>query len=98
MNNSITPQELTALHERGVHFVLCLAKDQGTRKSKSAIQKGWQNRPPALKHVQEHVQAGGLLGFIPGRSDLLVIDIDTFPGEDKDATGLVAYEGKGGRR
>ena len=21
-----------------------------------------------------------------------------FPGEDKDATGLVAYEGKGGRR
>ena len=65
MNNSITPQELTALHERGVHFVLCLAKDQGARKSKSAIQKGWQNKPPALKHVQAHVQGGRATRFRP---------------------------------
>ena len=67
MNNSITPQELTALHERAA----------------------------SLAAVRKH---DGLLGFIPGRSGLLVVDIDTFPGEDKDATGLVAYEGKGGRR
>ena len=81
---------LKALHERGVHFVLCLAKDQGARKSKSAIQKGWQNKPPALKHVQEHVQAGGLLGFIPGKSGLWVLDVDRFPGENKDTGDLLA--------
>ena len=90
MNNSITPQELTALHERGVHFVLCLAKDQGTRKAKAAIEKGWQNKPPALKHVQEHVQAGGLLGFVPGRSGLWVLDIDAYPSSGKDTAGLLA--------
>ena len=88
MNNSITPQELTALHERGVHFVLC-------KPNKVAFVKGWQERAASLAAVRKH---HGLLGFIPGRSGLLVVDIDTFPGEDKDATGLVAYEGKGGDR
>ena len=94
MPTNIIPKRLDtylkALHERGVHFVLCLAKDQGARKSKSAIQKGWQNKPPALKHVQEHVQAGGLLGFIPGKSGLWVLDVDRFPGEDKGTDGLLA--------
>ena len=78
------------LHERGVHFVLCLAKDQGTRKAKSAIEKGWQNKPPALKPLQEHAKAGGLLGFIPGRSGLWVLDVDHFPGADKDTAELLA--------
>ena len=71
MNNSITPQELTALHERGVHFVLC-------KPNKVAFVKGWQERAASLAAVRKH---HGLLGFIPGRSGLLVIDIDTFPGE-----------------
>ena len=39
---------ITALHARGVHFVLCLSKDQGARKSKSATEKGWQLRGAAL--------------------------------------------------
>ena len=90
MHNSITPQALTALYERGVHFVLCLAKDQGARKAKSAIEKGWQKNRPSLQHVQAHVQAGGLLGFIPGRSNLWALDIDTFPGDDKGTDGLLA--------
>ena len=33
-NHSTTPTELTALHERGVHFVLCRAADDGPKKAK----------------------------------------------------------------
>ena len=78
------------LHKRGVHFVLCLAKDQGARKAKSAIEKGWQLHAPALKHVLKHHEDGGLLGFIPGRSGLWVLDVDIFPGPDKGLDGLLA--------
>ena len=78
------------LYSSNVHFVLCLAKDQGARKSKSAIQKGWQKKRPSLKATLEHVKAGGLLGVIPGKSNFWALDIDTFPGEDKDPAGLLA--------
>ena len=81
-NNSITPKELTALHKRGVHFVLT--------KDKIANQKAWQLRSPSLKAVLDHYKAGGQLGFIPGRSSLWALDIDHFPNEDKNIDGLLA--------
>ena len=37
MEHYTTPQELTALHDRGVHFVLCRSTDEGKRKAKSAL-------------------------------------------------------------
>ena len=85
-----TPEELTALCERGVHFVLCRAADDGPKKAKSAIKSRWQTKAAALKDVLKHHAAGGLLGFIPGRSGLWVLDVDRFPGETKDPDGLLA--------
>ena len=70
------------LHSAKVHFVLT--------KDKIAFQPGWQLHPPSLEAVQGHAKAGGQLGFIPGRSSLWVLDIDTFPGDDKDTDGLLA--------
>ena len=90
MPNLILPKLLASHHKRGVHFVLCRSKDEGGKKAKSALASGWQKRAAPLATVRKH---DGLLGFIPGRSGLLVIDIDTFPGEDKDASGLVARLG-----
>ena len=88
--HSTTSKALSALHKKGVHFVLCRAKDEGTKKAKSAIASGWQLRGAALKPVLEHVEHGGLLGFIPGRSGLWVLDVDHFPGADKDTGELLA--------
>ena len=70
------------LHASKVHFVLC-------KKSKAAITPRWQDQPPTLKEVLKHVDAGGMLGFIPGRSNILVIDIDKFPNENLDAIPLI---------
>ena len=74
---------LKALHERGVHFVIC-------KRGKAALQTGWQHEAASLDSVLKHYAHGGLLGFIPGRSGLWVLDIDKFPGEDKDSDGLLA--------
>ena len=79
--NKSTTHELTKLHERGVHFVLT--------KDKIAVQKGWQLRSPSLESVLKHAQAGGQLGFIPGRSSMWALDVDHFPGESKDVDGLL---------
>ena len=88
MNNSITPQELTALHERDVHFVLCRAADDGNKKKKSAIASGWQTKAATLEAVLKHHAAGGLLGFIPGRSNLWVLDVDNSQDVDAIRVGL----------
>ena len=89
----ITTPTIEKLHKAGLHFVRCREKDADGKKAKSALDSRWQHHPATLEHVLKHRAAGGLLGFIPGRTDLLVIDIDTFPTEDKDATGLVARLG-----
>ena len=70
-----------ALHKR-VHFVLC-------KPSKRAITPGWQKVRPTLKAVLKHASADGMLGFIPGRSNLLVVDIDHFPNGQVDAKPLI---------
>ena len=88
--NKSTTHELTKLHERGVHFVLCRSTDDGNKKKKSAIASGWQTKAPTLKDVLKHHEAGGLLGFIPGRSSIWALDIDTFPAEGKDTDELLA--------
>ena len=74
-----------ALHKR-VHFVLC-------KPSKRAITPGWQKVRPTLKAVLKHASADGMLGFIPGRSNLLVVDIDHFPGDEVDAGPLINHLG-----
>ena len=74
---------LAKLHKRGLHFVLC-------RANKAALETGWQNKAASLDSVLKHYAAGGLLGFIPGRSGLWVLDVDKFPGEDKDTGDLLA--------
>ena len=74
---------IKVLHERGVHFVIC-------KRTKAALQSGWQHKPASLDSVLKHYAKGGLLGFIPGRSGLWVLDIDKFPGENKDTGDLLA--------
>ena len=54
--HSTTSKALSALHKKGVHFVLCRAKDEGTKKAKSAIASGWQLRGAALKPALESVK------------------------------------------
>ena len=76
-------QVLAKLHKRDVHFVLC-------RPSKAALETGWQRQAASLDSVLKHDAGGGLLGFIPGRSGLWVLDADKFPGEDKDTGDLLA--------
>ena len=88
-NKIVSPIDLTALHERGVHFVLCRAKAQGDKKAKSAIAAGWQNRAESLDAVLKHRAAGGLLGFIPGRNGLWVLDVDKFPDDNADIGALL---------
>ena len=65
-----------ALHARHVHFVLCRAKDEGAKKAKSAIAARWQSQAAALKSALAHHASGGLLGFIPGKSGLWILDVD----------------------
>ena len=88
-NNIVSPIDLTALHERGVHFVLCRSKDEGAKKAKSAMASRWQHHPASLDSVLKHYAAGGLLGFIPAKTGLWVADVDKFPGETVDARPLV---------
>ena len=86
--NHSTTTELTALHERGVHFVLCRSTDDGNKKKKSAITSGWQTKAATLEAVLKHHAAGGLLGFIPGRSKLWVLDVDNSQDVDAIRAGL----------
>ena len=88
-NTIVTTPDLTALHERGVHFVLCRSKDEGAKKAKSAMASRWQHHPAGLEAVRKHRASGGLLGFIPSKSGLWVADVDKFPGEAVDARPLV---------
>ena len=67
----------------GVHFVIC-------KRGKAALQAGWQHKAASLDSVLKHYAHGGLLGFIPGRSGLWVLDIDKFPGENKNTGDLLA--------
>ena len=83
------PATIETLHGLHVHFVRARRDDEGTKPAKSAIDSGWQKRPASLPAVLKHRAAGGLLGFVPGRSGLLVVDIDAFPDDTNDATGLV---------
>ena len=73
---------LEQLHKAKVHFVIC-------KPSKAAITPGWPDRKPTLKAVLKHASGDGLIGFIPGRSNLLVVDIDRFPNGQVDAGPLV---------
>ena len=79
MTNSITPQAITALCARGVHFVLCDGK-----KGKP----GWKEKTP-LSRILSHVRRRGSLGFIPGRSGLWVLDVDKFLDDGKGTGNLL---------
>ena len=59
---------LTSLHGR-VHFVLC--------DGKVAKHRDWQKTAPDLGRVLEHHKRGGAVGFIPGKSELWVLDVDS---------------------
>ena len=89
LSQHITKTSLQKLHKGGIHFVLCRSKDEGTKKAKSAIAPRWQHHPAGLEDVLRHRASGGLLGFVPGRSGMLVVDVDKFPTEDKDVGALV---------
>ena len=88
MHDSI--RTIQTLHKQDVHLVLCRSQDEGNKKAKSAIEARWQSKSVALKRALEHVKAGGLLGFIPGRSNLWALDIDHFPSAGKDTGELLA--------
>ena len=79
---------LSKLHNRDVHFVLCRAKDEGAKKAKSAIAPRWQSQAADLKTVLAHHAAGGLLGFIPGKSALWILDVDNSRDVDAIRAGL----------
>ena len=85
-----TIRTIQTLHKQDVHLVLCRAKDEGNKKAKAAIESRWQSKSVALKRALEHVKAGGLLGFIPGRSNIWALDIDHFPSAGKDTGELLA--------
>lgn len=58
------------LHGMGAHLVLC-APD------KRPLSTGWQRgKGASLADALHHVQRGGLVGFIPGKSSLWVCDVD----------------------
>ena len=75
-------------HARHVHFVLCRAKDEGAKKAKSAIAARWQSQAAALKSALAHHAAGGLLGFVPGKSGLWILDVDNSQDVDAIRAGL----------
>ena len=87
--NIVSPTDLTALHARGVHFVLCRDKDEGDKKAKSALASGWQKTAAPIKEVLAHHRAGGLLGFIPGRVGLWVLDVDKTPDDVDDIVAVL---------
>ena len=82
---------LRALHTAGAHFVLCRAHDEGAKKAKSALHRGWQTAAPLLDAVIEHRGRGGLVGMMPGSIGAVVIDLDpdgdTAPVAAPPATG-----------
>ena len=68
--NIVSPTDLTALHARGVHFVLCRDKDEGDKKAKSALASGWQKRRhpskkcwPIIEQADSWVSFRGAVGF-----------------------------------
>ena len=67
---------LRALHAAGAHFVLCRAHDEGDKKAKSALHRGWQTAAPLLDAVIEHRGRGGLVGMMPGSIGAVVCDLD----------------------
>ena len=73
---------LRALHAAGAHFVLCRAHDEGTKKAKSALQRGWQTAAPLLDAVIEHRGRGGLVGMMPGSIGAVVVDLDPEGADD----------------
>ena len=72
---------LERLHKAKVHFVLC-------KKSKVAITPRWQATRPSLQAVLKHEKAGGMLGFIPGKSALWILDVDNSQDVDAIRAGL----------
>ena len=60
---------LEALHERGAHFVLC-------RGDKRPLAVAWQQKRPDFAAVEEHAEAGGLVGVIPASLGCFVVDVD----------------------
>ena len=78
-NHRPTPETLKLLCESGAHLV----RLAGTRtlrsphyRAKDAFTKGWTRIPETLSRLTYHVSEGGLVGFIPGSLNLLVLDID----------------------
>ena len=58
-----------SLHETGLHCVLCA-------KSKRAIAPAWQETAATWQEVKTHVEAGGLVGVVPGSAGWWVLDQD----------------------
>ena len=58
------------------HYVLC-------RPDKTPLHKSWQRSAPSEAAVKRHLAADGLLGIIPGKSGLLVVDVDVPPDADR---------------
>ena len=75
---------LTFLYEQGDHFVL-LHNAPGTDRHKVPLWYKYQlprNRP-SLQQCLDHLEAGGLLGYIPASLGLAVVDVD-----ESDPDGL----------
>lgn len=71
-----TSDTIKALHKAKAHLVLC--RGLKARKPKAPLVDAWQ-RPenaPTLGAALHHVKRGGLLGFLPGRSELWIVDVD----------------------
>ena len=72
---------LHTLDEWGSHFVLCRSADETlpngkVRKAKSPLSEAWQKEPPSIGEVLLHQGGGGLVGLIPGRVGIAVVDVD----------------------
>ena len=72
---------LHTLDEWGSHFVLCRSAAETlpngkVRKAKSPISEAWQKEPPTLEEALSHQGTGGLVGLIPGRVGIAVVDVD----------------------
>ena len=73
-----TQSQIEALYRRNVHFVLARDKADARGKVKTPLESAWEKRGPTLQDALCHAARGGLLGFIPGRSGVLVVDFDKF--------------------
>ena len=68
----VAPDIADALHTLGewnAHFVLADSRKQ-------PVHHGWQKHPATLEAALSHIQGGGLVGLIPGRSGIAVLDVD----------------------